>query len=151
MEGLGSVKQGLGPIQERLAQHNGTQCGFCSPGMVMAMSGLLQRDSNPTKEAVEKQLDGNICRCTGFRPILDAFKSFCQGDAGNDSCAGDIEDMHPRQCIEVCSKVSKSVPVVRTAKDQADWFYPRTVPEVFKVMQSLPATSKKSKRRCCSN
>ncbi|CAL8069378.1 unnamed protein product [Orchesella dallaii] len=68
-------------------------CGYCTPGMVMNMYGLLGSKKEIAMEDIEKNLDGNICRCTGYRPILDAFKSFAH-DASNDlqqKCA-DIED-----------------------------------------------------------
>ena len=60
-----SSSAGFHPIQARLAQHNGSQCGFCSPGMVMSMYSLLKNNSKPTKQEIEDQFDGNICRCTG--------------------------------------------------------------------------------------
>eukprot|EP01125_Pyxidicula_operculata_P021742 TRINITY_DN8602_c0_g1_i1.p1 TRINITY_DN8602_c0_g1~~TRINITY_DN8602_c0_g1_i1.p1 ORF type:complete len:1453 (+),score=397.51 TRINITY_DN8602_c0_g1_i1:448-4359(+) len=76
VEGLGSQKSGFHPIQSTLADHDGTQCGFCSPGFVMNMYSLLTNNSTPTEEEVEKYFDGNICRCTGYRPIFSAFKTF---------------------------------------------------------------------------
>jgi xanthine dehydrogenase/oxidase len=63
-------------IQEQLADDYGTQCGYCSSGMVMAMYSLLQENPHPSKIEVERMLDGNLCRCTGYRPILTAFRKF---------------------------------------------------------------------------
>eukprot|EP01012_Entosiphon_sulcatum_P069112 TRINITY_DN9970_c0_g1_i1.p1 TRINITY_DN9970_c0_g1~~TRINITY_DN9970_c0_g1_i1.p1 ORF type:complete len:1321 (-),score=227.62 TRINITY_DN9970_c0_g1_i1:116-4078(-) len=78
IEGLGGKNSGgYHPLQERLADNSGTQCGYCSPGFVMAMYDLLLNNPNPQAQEVEAQLDGNICRCTGYRPILDTMKSFC--------------------------------------------------------------------------
>ena len=84
VEGVGSQRAGFHPVQERMAQCNGTQCGFCSPGWVMNMYSLLRdtqaaagsADAAPDTVALEKHFDGNLCRCTGYRPILHAFKSF---------------------------------------------------------------------------
>ncbi|XP_078252682.1 xanthine dehydrogenase/oxidase-like [Rhinoraja longicauda] len=102
IEALGSVKNGLHPIQQRLADYNGSQCGYCSPGFVMQMYGLLKNDANPSLQEVEDNFDGNVCRCTGYRPILDAMKSFVK-DSNNwqKGFFVDIEDM------KLCSKTMK--------------------------------------------
>ncbi|ESO84053.1 hypothetical protein LOTGIDRAFT_97578, partial [Lottia gigantea] len=76
IEGLGNTDNVAHPIQTRIAEHNGSQCGYCTPGMVMNMYGLLHQNPQPNKEFIENNFDGNICRCTGYRPILDAMKSF---------------------------------------------------------------------------
>ncbi|KAF2190838.1 xanthine dehydrogenase [Zopfia rhizophila CBS 207.26] len=75
VEGIGNVKRPH-PAQERIAKGNGSQCGFCTPGIVMSLYALLRNDPNPTKYDVEEAFDGNLCRCTGYRPILDAAQSF---------------------------------------------------------------------------
>jgi len=68
--------QDFHPIQQRIADFNGSQCGFCTPGMVMTLYSSLQEKPDSTMAELEARYDGNICRCTGFRPILDAIKSF---------------------------------------------------------------------------
>jgi carbon-monoxide dehydrogenase small subunit len=62
----------LHPIQEAFRAHHGLQCGFCTPGMIMAAKQLLERYPNPTAEQIKQQLDGNICRCTGYHNIIKA-------------------------------------------------------------------------------
>lgn len=75
VEGIGNVKKPH-PAQERIAKGNGSQCGFCTPGIVMSLYALLRNTENPTQLEVEEAFDGNLCRCTGYRPILDAAQSF---------------------------------------------------------------------------
>ncbi len=71
-----SVQGGINPIALRLAANNGTQCGYCSTGFVMNMSEFLLNRPSASKQAIEAGLDGNLCRCTGYRPILTAMKTF---------------------------------------------------------------------------
>ncbi|KAF2017116.1 xanthine dehydrogenase [Aaosphaeria arxii CBS 175.79] len=75
VEGIGNVKRPH-PAQERIAKGNGSQCGFCTPGIVMSLYALLRNNEAPSEHDVEEAFDGNLCRCTGYRPILDAAQSF---------------------------------------------------------------------------
>ncbi|HYO90886.1 MAG TPA: 2Fe-2S iron-sulfur cluster-binding protein, partial [Pyrinomonadaceae bacterium] len=77
-EGIGSTKQEIDPVQYAIASYNGSQCGFCTPGFVMNMYTMLRNQPKPTQKEVEDNFDGHICRCTGFRPILQAMKSFAR-------------------------------------------------------------------------
>jgi carbon-monoxide dehydrogenase small subunit len=63
------------PVQEAFHQEHGLQCGFCTPGMVMAAVDLLQRTPHPTEEQIRAGLEGNICRCTGYHNIVKAVKA----------------------------------------------------------------------------
>ncbi|XP_073484392.1 xanthine dehydrogenase/oxidase isoform X1 [Aquarana catesbeiana] len=83
VEGIGSTKTRLHPIQERIAKSHGSQCGFCTPGIVMSMYALLRNTPQPSMEEIEDAFQGNLCRCTGYRPILQGFKTFAK-----DSCCG---------------------------------------------------------------
>lgn len=76
VEGIGSIKTKLHPVQERIARSHGSQCGFCTPGMVMSMYALLRSSPVPSMKDLEVALIGNLCRCTGYRPILEGYRSF---------------------------------------------------------------------------
>ncbi|XP_068446385.1 aldehyde oxidase 1-like [Clinocottus analis] len=78
VEGIGSTKTRIHPVQERIAKAHGSQCGFCTPGMVMSMYTLLRNKPQPTMEDITQALTGNLCRCTGYRPIIDGCRTFCQ-------------------------------------------------------------------------
>ncbi|HEY9286925.1 MAG TPA: (2Fe-2S)-binding protein [Candidatus Dormibacteraeota bacterium] len=62
----------LGLVQQAFIDAGGVQCGFCTPGFIVAVSDLLQRDPNPSQATVREALSGNLCRCTGYQKILDA-------------------------------------------------------------------------------
>jgi carbon-monoxide dehydrogenase small subunit len=62
----------LHPLQEAFWNKHGLQCGYCTPGMIMAAADLLQRNPNPTEEEVRHGLEGNLCRCTGYHNIVQA-------------------------------------------------------------------------------
>src|SRR5262245_20315069 len=74
IEGLGSATS-LHPIQEAFAEHHGLQCGFCTPGMILATADLLRRDPDPDDAAVRRGLAGNLCRCTGYQGILASVRA----------------------------------------------------------------------------
>jgi carbon-monoxide dehydrogenase small subunit len=71
IEGL-AAEGTLHPIQEAFVEHGAVQCGFCTPGMVMASLDLLQRNPGPSRSQIREGLSGNLCRCTGYHKIADA-------------------------------------------------------------------------------
>ena len=75
VEGLTSLPEangGLHPIQEGFWEKHGLQCGFCTPGMMLAAVGLLRENPNPTDAQIRRALNGNLCRCTGYQHIVEA-------------------------------------------------------------------------------
>uniref|UniRef100_A0A8D0ART7 Aldehyde oxidase 1 n=1 Tax=Sander lucioperca TaxID=283035 RepID=A0A8D0ART7_SANLU len=77
VEGVGSTRTRIHPVQERIAKAHGSQCGFCSPGMVMSVYTLLRNRPQPAMDDITHALQGNLCRCTGYRPIIDGCRTFC--------------------------------------------------------------------------
>ena len=61
-----------GPVQQAFVDAGAVQCGFCTPGLIVAVTDLLQREANPSDEVIREDLAGNLCRCTGYQKILDA-------------------------------------------------------------------------------
>ncbi|KAJ1663896.1 hypothetical protein IW140_004251 [Coemansia sp. RSA 1813] len=115
VEGLGTTSNPH-PVQERIALLHGSQCGFCTPGFVMSLYTLLRNKPNPTEREIEECFDGNLCRCTGYRPILDAAKTFADQawkrgtvvnpDDGSVKAAGDASEKEG--CgIDGCCRLQK--------------------------------------------
>jgi carbon-monoxide dehydrogenase small subunit len=73
VEGL-SGEDGLHPVQEAFVQAGAVQCGFCTPGLVVAAADLLARTASPTDDEIRESLSGNLCRCTGYAKIIDAVR-----------------------------------------------------------------------------
>ncbi|KAJ8719963.1 hypothetical protein PYW07_012006 [Mythimna separata] len=150
IEGLGNRKIGYHTLQRTLAEHHGSQCGYCTSGWVMAMHGLLESKKNVTMLEVEQSFGSNVCRCTGYRPILEAFKRFAK-DAPKEHRIMDIED------LQICKKSGK--PCDKSSCDDDDdwcvvgdddlkddqikrivlkdgrlWFKPRVLQDVFNIL-----------------
>jgi len=72
VEGLAGADGAMDRVQRSFQEHHGLQCGFCTPGMVMAVTSLLHENPNPTEADVRVGLEGNLCRCTGYHNIVEA-------------------------------------------------------------------------------
>ena len=78
IEGVAKADGTLHPMQEAFRQHHGLQCGFCTPGMVMSAIDLVKNFPDPSEQLIREQLDGNLCRCTGYHNIVKAIKAASQ-------------------------------------------------------------------------
>jgi len=72
IEGMTGEGGALHPIQQAFVDQGAVQCGFCTPGMFMAAKGLLDRNPHPTSDEIKHEMSGNICRCTGYKRIVEA-------------------------------------------------------------------------------
>ena len=77
IEGLVNAEdpRGLHPLQRAWAEHGGSQCGFCTPGFVMTAKALLDDEPDPSEQRIREALSGNVCRCTGYKKIVEAVQS----------------------------------------------------------------------------
>lgn len=88
----GLAKDGqVHPLQRAFVEHFATQCGFCTPGMLMAAKALLDANPHPDRAEVEDALSGNVCRCTGYEPIIRAVLSAARSDASGQNAPQDVQ------------------------------------------------------------
>ena len=85
----------LSALQTQFADHSGAQCGYCTPGFLIAATDLLERNANPTRDQIAEALSGNLCRCTGYQQILDAVESAARIARGEPAIAPRPPDALP--------------------------------------------------------
>ncbi|PST21567.1 xanthine dehydrogenase small subunit [Rhizobium sp. JAB6] len=97
VEHLAASDGRLHPVQQAMVDFHGSQCGFCTPGFVMSLYGLWMQTPNPTDQQIETTLQGNLCRCTGYEPILRAARAISNyGGTQNDPLLAERETMVTR-------------------------------------------------------
>jgi xanthine dehydrogenase small subunit len=135
----------LHPVQQAMVNCHGSQCGFCTPGIVMSLVNLVQLNSSPNRQDVSDALSGNLCRCTGYAPILDAASKAC----GNKAALklDDAADMPLLKEIQRSSTPTLSLegeiivqPVVRTRKGN-EFVSPATIAEVADYLVKHPTST----------
>ncbi|CAH2090182.1 unnamed protein product [Euphydryas editha] len=144
-EGIGNRTIGYHEIQTRLAKFNGTQCGYCTPGWIMNMYSLYTSKNNKlSTEEVENSFASNICRCTGYRPIADAFKSFAtDADKHLLTKLQDIEDLGVfKQCTRKCAQENDwcvldkcNNKTIAINGNTHNWFKVYNLQELFKAIE----------------
>ena len=94
VEGL-SEGAHLTPIQTCFATHGGSQCGFCTPGFMIASQALLNENNNPTRDEIAEAIEGNLCRCTGYQQIIDSIEAAAVLHRGEGEASSPASDPHP--------------------------------------------------------
>jgi aerobic-type carbon monoxide dehydrogenase small subunit (CoxS/CutS family) len=79
VEGLAPAEGALTPLQEAFRRNHALQCGFCTPGILLAAEHFLERHPSPTRQEIAEMLSGQLCRCTGYAPIVDAIHEVAHG------------------------------------------------------------------------
>lgn len=143
VESLQRADGRLHPVQEAMVACHGSQCGFCTPGIVMSLAGLLQTVRQPGRAEVNDALSGNLCRCTGYRPIVDAALQAAQAPAE----ALRIDDAADRPLLRQIRRASEPLyglegdivtqPVLRTRKG-SEFVSPATVDELADYLLKNP-------------
>lgn len=90
IEGLAPAEGGMHPMQTAFWEQHGLQCGYCTPGMIMASAALLKENPDPSEEEIRHGLEGNICRCTGYHNIVKAVRAAAGHDVTDASSRGEL-------------------------------------------------------------
>jgi xanthine dehydrogenase small subunit len=143
VESLKSSDGTLHPIQQEMVACFGSQCGFCTPGIVMSLTGLVQTNACPSRAQINDALSGNLCRCTGYKPIIDATLKACQRPVAELK----IEDGADVALLKAIARDKEPTvgldgqiitqPVVRTKKG-SEFVSPTTVDEVAAYLVKHP-------------
>lgn len=146
VEGLSKLSPSeLHPISEVFYKMGASQCGFCTPGFILGLFGRLQQDRNLKKEELERVFDGNLCRCTGYRPILDAAAVFCT-DGRKDEAPSIDRDQY-RNLLAECLNLDQVFPneFKKAPHSQSfngrdgNWHQPQNLHDLLKVQNEIQA------------
>ncbi len=122
-------EENLHPVQDALVKANGSQCGFCTPGIVMSMFSLYKNENNPSKERVEDSLTGNLCRCTGYKPIIEATIQSCVNN-GADHFSTD-----EKKIAEMLLEIKNSSESIEIKTENQQYFQPLTKIEALNLKE----------------
>ena len=119
----------LHPVQTAMVNYHGSQCGFCTPGFVMSLFSMYKNNNSYDEKTIEESLSGNLCRCTGYRPIIDAAKSL-------NNSKSDQFKKNKKKTITLLKKIRpKSISIKNQNKK---YFAPRTINELKKIIKKYP-------------
>ncbi|PWW10969.1 xanthine dehydrogenase small subunit [Mangrovibacter plantisponsor] len=126
--------QQLHPAQQTLADHHGSQCGFCTPGIVMSMFALQKNAPGADRHAIEQHLGGNLCRCTGYRPIIEAAHALCQSP-DNDQFQADSAAI-AQQLAQITAEEQSATSEL--AGDGHHCLIPKNIADLARLYQQYP-------------
>ena len=123
-------KNELHPVQKAMVNYHGSQCGFCTPGFVMSLFAMYKNFSSYKDEIIKDSIQGNLCRCTGYRPIVEAAKSLNK-DSKRDFFAKD-----KKNTLKLLKKIkNRSIKIIN---DNKKYFAPKFTNELKKILRSEP-------------
>ena len=131
VESLAAADGQLHPVQRAMVECHGSQCGFCTPGFVMSLFALYKTNSNPSRTDVDDALAGNLCRCTGYRPIVEAAQKMNSLGADTDRYADDDE------LTELLSTLQRQRSLM-LEHDGARYFSPTNLDDLLTLLQQHP-------------
>lgn len=145
VESLAGAGDKLHPVQQAMLDCHGSQCGFCTPGFVMSLFALFKTEDNPSRRDIDDALAGNLCRCTGYRPIIAAAAAMYNDNAGQDAgddwlrqpagnSAAPVERVAALQALKRDTQVS----IIDTGDTGRHFFAPRSSHEFAALLEKHP-------------
>jgi xanthine dehydrogenase small subunit len=135
VESLAGADGALHPAQQAMVDCHGSQCGFCTPGFTMSLFGLYKNAQRPARAAIEDALSGNLCRCTGYRPIVAAAQSMADAPAPVDWRGPGTDDAALRAAL---AALANPRPMAYTGAGST-WHAPRTVDQLAATLAAHPS------------
>jgi len=121
----------LHPVQQMMIETNGTQCGYCTPGIVMSLFALFKNHNGPSREIIEDALTGNLCRCTGYEPILEAARKACTD--GEDHFSG-----KEKMILSMLKEITSGKETLEIQTEKQTYYKPFTLAEAFRLRKANP-------------
>ena len=144
IESLRGADGALHPIQQAMVDCHGSQCGFCTPGIVMSLLALYKSNNAPSRVEIDDALAGNLCRCTGYRPIVDAARQmYAEGPQRDSSdnwllvASGADDKMHTQDKIKTLKSIRRETSLA-VEKNGRRFCAPQTVAELAELIESNP-------------
>lgn len=146
VESLNSSRQQLHPVQQSMVDYHGSQCGFCTPGFIMSMFALYKTDADPDRKAIDDALSGNLCRCTGYRSIIEATQHMGEYPVSADAdpiiyrpAGENVEDVsaQEQEMLERLNQLQRKQGLQLKYGD-AQYFAPASIDELAGIYQQNP-------------
>lgn len=122
----------LHPVQQEMVETNGSQCGYCTPGIVMSLFGIYKNHKHPSHEVIQDALVGNLCRCTGYQPILEAAQNACNHDKP-DHFSG-----NEKKILALLNEILSNNETLEIITPAQKYFKPFTLEEALKIRKANP-------------
>ena len=130
VEDLVSKNGSLHPVQDAMIKYHGSQCGFCTPGFVMSLFAMYKNFSSYNSENIKDSISGNLCRCTGYRPIIDAAKSL------NNVSRSDKFNKNKKKTLNLLKKIRMENLSLKNGNKK--YFSPKSINELQKIIKKNP-------------
>ncbi len=121
----------LHPVQTAMVDCNGSQCGYCTPGIVMSLFSLYKNENDPSKESIEDSLTGNLCRCTGYKPIIEAAAKAC-AQKGTDQFT-----TNEKEIVELLLQIKKQSKSIEINTPIQKYYQPKTKTEALELRNKM--------------